>query len=196
MVEAKLDVVGCGSMVVDLFYRTPRIIRADEKILLRSHTASAAIERTEVGGLVLNHLGWGRVLGLKTGIFGKLGDDRNGEFLREGMDRLGIRHHLTFDGSASAFATIFVDAAGDRAIYMARGATGELTPAEVRNRHGAFIRRASLVSTEISQLPLRSVLAILLFARDPFDSHDSRCRRATIRRDRHRSARAQNSSAR
>jgi arabinose-5-phosphate isomerase len=165
MAEEKLDVVGCGSMVVDLFYRTPRIIRADEKILLRAHTASAAIERTQVGGLVLNHLGWGRILGLKTGIFGKMGDDRNGEFLRDGMDRLGIRHHLTFDGTASAFATIFVDANGDRAIYMARGATGELTPAEVRSRHGAFIRRANLVSTEISQLPIRTVLAILLFAR-------------------------------
>src|SRR5271167_3342522 len=165
MAEEKLDVVGCGSMVVDLFYRTPRIIRADEKILLRAHTASAAIERTQVGGLVLNHLGWARILGLKTGIFGKMGDDRNGEFLRDGMDRLGIRHHLTFDGTATAFATIFVDAHGDRAIYMARGATGELTPAEVRNRHGAFIRRANLVSTEISQLPLRTVLAILLFAR-------------------------------
>ena len=152
-------------MVVDLFYRTPRIIRADEKILLRAHTASAAIERTQVGGLVLNHLGWGRILGLKTGIFGKMGDDRNGEFLRDGMDRLGIRHHLTFDGTASAFANIFVDANGDRAIYMARGATGELTPTEVRSRHGAFIRRANLVSTEISQLPIRTVLAILLFAR-------------------------------
>ena len=152
-------------MVVDLFYRTPRIIRADEKILLRAHTASAAIERTQVGGLVLNHLGWARILGLKTGIFGKMGDDRNGEFLRDGMDRLGIRHHLSFDGTATAFATIFVDAHGDRAIYMARGATGELTPAEVRSRHGAFIRRANLVSTEISQLPLRTVLAILLFAR-------------------------------
>ena len=165
MAEEKLDVVGCGSMVVDLFYRTPRIIRADEKILLRAHTASAAIERTQVGGLVLNHLGWGRILGLKTGIFGKMGDDRNGEFLRDGMDRLGIRHHLTFDGSASAFANVFVDLNGDRAIYMARGATGELTPAEVRSRHGAFIRRANLVSTEISQLPIRTVLAILLFAR-------------------------------
>src|SRR5277367_5431274 len=62
MAEEKLDLVGCGSMVVDLFYRTPRIIRADEKILLRPHTASAAIERTQVGGLVLNHLGWGRIL--------------------------------------------------------------------------------------------------------------------------------------
>src|SRR5258707_3747476 len=48
---------------------------------------------------------------------------------------------------------------------MARGATGELTPVEVRNRHGAFIRTADLISTEISQLPLRTVLAILLFAR-------------------------------
>jgi len=47
MAEEKLDVVGCGSMVVDLFYRTPRIIRADEKILLRPHTASAAIEQNE-----------------------------------------------------------------------------------------------------------------------------------------------------
>src|SRR5216684_731153 len=128
MAEHKLDVVGCGSMVVDMFYRTPRIIRADEKILLHPHSASAAIERTQVGGLVLNHLGWGRILGLKTGIFGKLGDDRNGEFLREGMDRLGIRHHLTFDGSTSAFATIFVDTHGDRAIYMSRGATGERAP--------------------------------------------------------------------
>ncbi len=165
MAEHKLDVVGCGSMVVDMFYRTPRIIRADEKILLHAHSASAAIERTQVGGLVLNHLGWARVLGLRTGIFGKLGDDRHGEFLRDGMEHLGIRHHLTFDGSASAFATIFVDTHGDRAIYMSRGATGELTPAEVRSRHGAFIRRANLVSTEISQLPLRTVLAILLFAR-------------------------------
>jgi sugar/nucleoside kinase (ribokinase family)/D-arabinose 5-phosphate isomerase GutQ len=165
MPEQKLDVVGCGSMVVDLFYRTPRIIRADEKILLHAHSSSAAIERTQVGGLVLNHLGWARVLGLRTGIFGKLGDDRHGQFLRDGMEHLGIRHHLTFDGSASAFATIFVDTAGDRAIYMARGATGELTPAEVRNRHGAFIRTADLISTEISQLPLRTVLAILLFAR-------------------------------
>jgi sugar/nucleoside kinase (ribokinase family)/D-arabinose 5-phosphate isomerase GutQ len=165
MAEEKLDIVGCGSMVVDLFYRTPRIVRADEKILLRAHGAGAAIERMQVGGLVLNHLGWGRVLGLKAGIFGKMGDDRNGEFLRDGMDRLGIRHHLTFDGSASAFATIFVDSSGERAIYMARGATAELTPAEVRSRHGAFIRRASLISTEISQLPLRTVIAILLFAR-------------------------------
>jgi sugar/nucleoside kinase (ribokinase family) len=101
MVDTKLDVVGCGSMVVDLFYRTPRIIRADEKVILDANGASVAIEQASVGGVVLNHLGWARVLGLETGIFGKMGDDRNGEFLRDGMESLGIRHHRTLDGWAN-----------------------------------------------------------------------------------------------
>src|SRR5271168_2972736 len=165
MVDSKLDVVGCGSMVVDLFYRTPRIIKADEKVILDPNGSSVAIEQASVGGVVLNHLGWARVLGLETGIFGKMGDDRNGEFLRDGMESLGIRHHLTLDGSASSYATIFVDHAGNRAIYMMRGATAELKPAEIARRHGRFIQRARMVSTEISQLPLATVMAILRFAR-------------------------------
>jgi sugar/nucleoside kinase (ribokinase family)/D-arabinose 5-phosphate isomerase GutQ len=165
MAEAKLDVAGCGSMVVDLFYRTPRFVRAEEKIALDAHHDDGRMERAAVGGLVLNHLGWARVLGLEVGVFGKIGADRNGEFLRRGMDQLGIRHHLTTDGSASSFAKIFVDARGERAIYMARGATAELVSDEIRRRHAGFIRHARMISTEISQLPLRTVIALLLFAR-------------------------------
>ena len=37
MADDQLDAAGCGSMVVDQFHRTPRIIRADEKILLESN---------------------------------------------------------------------------------------------------------------------------------------------------------------
>jgi len=165
MPDAKLDAVGCGSMVVDLFHRTPRIISADEKILIDGGRPGAGGETPTVGGVVLNHLGWARVLGLEVGIFGKMGDDRHGDFLRGGMNALGIHHHLTLDGRSSSCATIFVDPAGNRAIYMERGATAELKPAEIRRRHGAFIRNAHLVSTEISQLPLATVIAILLFAR-------------------------------
>jgi len=152
-------------MVVDLFYRAPRIIRADEKTVLDAHDSDGAIERARAGGLVLNHLGWARVLGLRTGIFGKMGEDRHGEFLRAAMDRFGIVHHLTLDGSASSFANVMVDSAGNRAIYMARGATAELTAEEVRRRHGGFIRAAHIVTTEISQLPLAAVIAILQLAR-------------------------------
>jgi arabinose-5-phosphate isomerase len=166
MAEAKLDLAGCGSMVVDLFYRTPKFVRADEKIALYAHHGDGGrMERAAVGGLVLNHLGWARVLGLEVGAFGKIGADRNGEFLCRAMDQLGIRHHLTTDGSASSFAKIFVDARGGRAIYMARGATAELAPDEIRRRHAGFICHARMISTEISQLPLRTVIALLLFAR-------------------------------
>src|SRR6266851_1984232 len=161
--EEKLDVAGCGGMVVDLFHRTPRIIGADEKILLDARRDGAATQQAAVGGVVLNHLGWARILGLNAGIFGKMGDDAHGKFLRDGMDALGIRHHLTLDGSASSFSKIFVDPAGNRAIYMMRAATAELRPEEIHRRHGAFIRRASIVSTEVSQLPLPTVIAVLLF---------------------------------
>ena len=164
MAEDGLDVAGCGSMVVDLFHRTPRIISAEEKILLDSNGKTPAVE-TAVGGVTLNHLGWAQVLGLRTGIFGKMGDDHNGEILRAGMDRLRIEHHLTLDGSASSFAPVFLDRQGNRAIYMMRGATAELTPNEIRGRHRAFIRRARIVSTEISQLPLATVIGILTLAK-------------------------------
>jgi sugar/nucleoside kinase (ribokinase family)/D-arabinose 5-phosphate isomerase GutQ len=165
MAEAKLDVIGCGSMVVDLFYRAPRIIRADEKTILRAHDGGTMIERAQVGGLVLNHLGWARVLGMQSGIFGKMGDDRNGEFLRDAMNRFGIANHITLDGSASSFATVFLDARGNRAIYMAPGATAELKPEDIRRRHAAFIQRAHYVTTEVSQLRLATVVAILQLAR-------------------------------
>ena len=56
----------------------------------------------------------------------------------------------------------------------------ELTPAEVRNRHGAFIRRARAWFRlgDLAASAPHTVLAILLFAPDPFDSNDSRSRRA------------------
>ncbi|HEX2713976.1 MAG TPA: hypothetical protein VHM88_17420, partial [Candidatus Acidoferrales bacterium] len=48
---------------------------------------------------------------------------------------------------------------------MMRGATAELSPKEIPRLHGAFIRRASIVTTEVSQLPLPTVIAVLEFAR-------------------------------
>jgi ribokinase len=159
----KLDAAGCGSMVVDLFYRTPRIIGADEKILLNPKPTNP---QAAVGGVVLNHLGWAQVLGLKTGIFGKIGNDANGKLLRRGMRRLGIKPHLTSDGSASSFATIFLDPAGNRAIYMSRGATAELTPNEIEQIHRGFIASAPIITTEISQVPLRTVVAVLRIAQE------------------------------
>ena len=85
--------------------------------------------------------------GCARGIFGLGADDENGRFLRAAMDRLGIEHAIVLDGSASSVAEIFVDDAGERAIYMAPGATSETTrratcapPRDVRPRRAAASR--------------------------------------------------------
>jgi arabinose-5-phosphate isomerase len=159
-----LDVAGIGSMVVDRVHRAPRIVRADEKTLLRDlDGAGPVVDR--VGGVVLNHLGWAAALGLRCGIFGRQADDPGGRFLRAAMDRLGIEHQLRLDGPASSLAEIFVDDAGGRAIYMAPGATAQTSAEQVRTHHADFIRRAARLTTEVSQLPLAAALAALGIAR-------------------------------
>jgi sugar/nucleoside kinase (ribokinase family)/D-arabinose 5-phosphate isomerase GutQ len=160
----RYDVAGTGSMVVDEIHLAKRIVAAEEKGLLRADASGRVVQR-QVGGVTLNHLGWAAVLGLRTAIFGKQADDPNGRFLRAGMERLGIERHIDLSGSASSFAQIYVDPDGARAIYMARGATAELTPAEIETRHRSVIESAAVVTTEVSQVPLAAAKRVLEIAR-------------------------------
>jgi arabinose-5-phosphate isomerase len=161
--ETQFDLVGIGSMVVDLIYRSPRIIGSEEKIALGKHETGQVVKKL-VGGVTLNHLSWASLLGLRVGIFGKQGDDDYGRFLREGMDRYHIDRHITLDGSSSSFAHIFVDPDGGRAIYMSPAATSETTADYLRTHHSDYIRSSRMLSTEISQLPLEAVVASLEIA--------------------------------
>jgi sugar/nucleoside kinase (ribokinase family)/D-arabinose 5-phosphate isomerase GutQ len=158
-----LDVVGIGSVVADRIHRVARLIGPDEKATLRPLASGRPVE-IHAGGVVLNHLGWAAALGLRAGAFGKQADDALGRFLRAAMDRHGIEHRFVLDGSASAFADIYVDDAGGRAIYMAPAATAETTPEFVRRHHADFIRSAAWVTTEVSQLPLATALEVARIA--------------------------------
>jgi sugar/nucleoside kinase (ribokinase family)/D-arabinose 5-phosphate isomerase GutQ len=165
--DADLDVVGIGSMAVDRVHRTPRILAGGEKGMLRDVEGAGPV-RLYVGGVVLNHLGWAAVLGLRTGICGRQANDEGGRFLRAAMARTGIESHIHVDpeGAASTIAEIFLDDSGERTIYMAPGATSETTREHVRKEHGAFLGRARTVTTEISQLPLEAALEALTVARE------------------------------
>src|SRR5215813_4265058 len=165
MMEKIFDLVGVGSMVVDLIYRAPRLISGEEKIELGRYDAGETV-KTLVGGVTLNHLSWASLLGLRVGIFGKQGDDEYGRFLRAGMDRYRIDKHITLDGASSSFAHIFVDPEGGRAIYMSPAATSETTGEYLRAKHAEYIRSSKTLSTEISQLPLDAVVAALEIARE------------------------------
>lgn len=159
------DVVGIGSMVVDRMHRAPRLLGAEAKALLRDVPAGGVVQNA-VGGVVLNHLGWAAALGVRTGIFGRQGDDAEGRFLRAAMDALGIERDIKLVDEPTSIAEIFVDDEGGRAIYMAAGATAGTTAAHVRGDHEYTIRHAQRVTTEVSQLPLAAALETLRIARE------------------------------
>lgn len=161
--EEKLELVGIGSMVLDRLHRTRRVLGPNEKGLLDDVDSGGPVQ-TCIGGVLLNQAGWAALFGTRVGLFGRQADDDAGRLLRAAMKQAGIETHLDLTGSASSLAEIFVDAEGERAIYMAAGATAETTPAHVRDDHSDFIARGQRLTTEISQLPLDATLEALRVA--------------------------------
>jgi arabinose-5-phosphate isomerase len=163
--EEKLELVGIGSMVLDRMHRTRRVLGPNEKGLLDDVDSGGPVQ-TCIGGVLLNQAGWAALFGTRVGLFGRQADDDAGRTLRAAMKQAGIETSLDLTGSASSLAEIFVDAEGERAIYMAAGATAETTPAHVRDDHAAFIARGQRLTTEISQLPLDATLEALRVAHE------------------------------
>ena len=160
-------VVGIGSNVVDVIYRVNRIAGPEEKTYILPDEAGAVV--TEIaGGVTLNHLAWTARMGVPAGLFGFQGDDRYGAMIRDEMDRHGIDRSAIriMEGRASGFSVVNVAEDADRAIYMARALTAETTAAHVETDFADYIRSAAMVTTEISQLPLDAVIAVLRIAHE------------------------------
>lgn len=160
-------IVGIGSNVMDVIYRVNRIAGPEEKTYILPNEHGAVV--TEVtGGVTLNHLAWTAQMGVPAGLFGFQGDDRFGAMIRDEMDRHGIDRSAVrvLDGRASGFSVVNVADDADRAIYMARALTAETSAADVETYFAGYIRSAAMVTTEISQLPLDAVIAVLRIARE------------------------------
>ncbi len=165
-IDRSRRVVGIGSNVVDVIYRVNRIAGPEEKTYILPDDEGAVV--TEIaGGVTLNHLAWSAQMGVPAGLFGFQGDDRYGAMIRDEMDRHGIDRSAVrvLEGRASGFSVVNVAADADRAIYMARALTAETTAADVETHFADCIRSAAMVTTEISQLPLDAVIAVLRIAR-------------------------------
>ncbi len=160
-------VVGAGSNVVDVIYRVNRIAGPEEKTYIVPDEGGAIVSEV-VGGVTLNHLAWSALLGVPAGLFGFQGDDRFGAMIRDEMDRRGIDRSAirVREGRPSSFSIVNVADDADRAIYMARALTAETTAADVETHFADYIRSAAMVTTEISQLPLDAVIAVLRIARE------------------------------
>ncbi len=160
-------VVGVGSNVMDVIYRVNRIAGPEEKTYIVPDEAGEVVTEV-VGGATLNHLAWTALLGVPAGLFGFQGDDRYGTMIRDEMDRHGIDRSAirVREGCPSSFSVINVADDAERAIYMARALTAETTATDVETHFADYIRTAAMVTTEISQLPLETVIAVLRIARE------------------------------
>lgn len=152
-------------MVVDRMHRAARLLAADGKDFLRPLDGGDFVER-HVGGVILNHMGWAAAIGVRCGIFGRQGGDDEGRFLRAAMNERCIASDILVVDESTSLSEIFVDDAGERAIYMAPGATSATTAEQVRQRHAHFIARAPVLTTEVSQLPLAAAEEALRIARE------------------------------
>ena len=160
-----LPVVGCGSNVVDRFFRVRAIPKPGEKGFFASPTR--ILEDSIVGGVTLNHLAWAAQLKVPAGLMALQGDDASGALIRQAMCDLEVSaNHVQVDPAyTTAESYVILQEDGERSIIMASGGTSEID-AEVVDRHfAAPARAASIVTTEISQVPLSGVLALLHAAR-------------------------------
>jgi arabinose-5-phosphate isomerase len=154
----ELDILACGSTVVDHIHSTDALLGPESKGFVWE-------SRSLIGGVALNHLTWAAALGLKAAIMGPGADDAEGRFLRQGMDRFGISHDSLLKASRkTSVSHIYVDRRGERAIYQELGATVDLDLAMARSL-GRLAGSARFLSTEVSQLKLKPVLALLQAAK-------------------------------
>jgi ribokinase len=152
-------ILGCGSVVVDVLKLVPNYKVGDKTKIIEQEGRS---KKLIAGGVTLNNLVWSRMLGARSSVFGRLGGDEYGKFLLKEMDRFGVGHtdlHLV-DSEEAAYTDFFLDQQPERTLFMFFGTTATTTPEFIRSSCAEAIKNAAYVVTEISQLPLDTVLEI------------------------------------
>ena len=158
----KATILGCGSNVVDVFFRVRAMPVAGTKGYFQNPTK--VVEGTVVGGVTLNHLSWAAALGAPTGLLALQGDDELGNTIREKLTDINVSiEHIKYGNEfATSVSHILLDKDGERAIIMAPASTGEITDS-IFEKHflSAMEDQCLIATTEISQLPLSGVQKML-----------------------------------
>ncbi len=118
-----------------------------------------------VAGNVLTQLGR---LGVRSGWFGKVGDDEAGrllleDFRREGIDR---SHAEVVKDEYSMFTWIQVNDRGERSITMFPNVLVKLTVEDVIQKHAQYIASSKVLHAEACLLPLKPVIKAMEIAKE------------------------------
>ena len=120
------DVVGFGALNVDKLFKVNRIAGAEEESFIEAHSETC-------GGSAANTIVGLKRLGCKVGFVGKVVNDREGDLLledfrKEGVDTAGVIRAMQGE---SGQVMGFVDAKGERTLYIDSGVNDTITFDEV-----------------------------------------------------------------
>lgn len=145
MTDARYDVIGIGSAIVDILSRTDdEFIAANGMVkgtmaLISSAESSALYERMGraiemSGGSAANTMAGIASLGGAPAFIGKVGDDKFGEIFRHDIKAVGVDYHGGEDRPAqlpTATCLILVSPDGQRTMNTYLGACTELSPTDI-----------------------------------------------------------------
>lgn len=157
-------IVGSGSNVIDAFYPVRKLPAPGDKTYF---AAEKFLADTVVGGVTLNHLAWARALGAPTALAALQGEDDNGRAIRAKLASMGVGVHNVRVSPAytTSVSHVLVEEGGERSIIMAPASTSQLTAPKMAGEFAAAVAAASMITTEISQVPLSGVEVLLDGAR-------------------------------
>ncbi len=135
-----LDVVGFGALNVDKLYHVNRIAKEDEEAYIKYLTQSC-------GGSAANTMVGLSRLGLKTGYIGKVSNDHGGNLILENLKKEGINTDgIIIAEGRSGSVMGFVDADGQRALYVDPGVNDLFKPEEIKIEYFKDIKILHLTS--------------------------------------------------
>ena len=149
---------------MDIFHKVISLPQSGQKGYFQN--LAEPISAKLVGGVTLNHLCWARILGVSTNLLALQGNDNNGRLIRDELKLfdVGIDSIDVSDEYCTSVSHIFLDNNGERSIMMASGATSMINSDVVDGifyKHLIESNRVNIFSTEISQVPLNGVIAML-----------------------------------
>ena len=158
-------ILGCGSNVMDVFFNVRKLPLPGDKAY---YADESIVAKEIVGGVTLNHLSWARIAGAPTGLMALEGTEAYGLAIRAQLESLGVstKYIRVSSEYRTSVSNILSGPDGERTILMAPASTSRLNAVVMaREFASAIATEASMVTTEVSQVPLSGVEFLLDAAR-------------------------------
>jgi len=150
------DVVGLGALNYDVLYAVERIARGGEEVGILD-------VKKAPGGSAANTIVALSRLGVEVDFVGMVGTDEEGELILEDFRKEGVETQIRIEEGYTGAAIGFVDAQGERALYIYPGVNDQLCMEDIDKdfvNNARFLHTSSFVNKE--QLEMQRELVMHL----------------------------------